>query len=151
MNKIKRIDFTQEIAAVIRAAKSENNLRPLLKRYHPRDVAKAASQLTGPERKRLLSLLDAQTLTEIFPYLDNAGRCLVELPEALAANVVAGMDAADALDILRELPAEKTQASTRSPGPMPCRVCVCSRPRKSSVGTAISTAVVASTSLVCSR
>ena len=110
MNKIKRIDFTQEIAAVIRAAKSENNLRPLLKRYHPRDVAKAASQLTGPERKRLLSLLDAQTLTKIFPYLDNAGRCLVELPEALAANVVAGMDAADALDILRELPAEKTQA-----------------------------------------
>ena len=110
MNKIKRIDFTQEIAAVIRAAKSENNLRPLLKRYHPRDVAKAASHLTGPERKRLLSLLDAQTLTEIFPYLDNAGRCLVELPEALAANVVAGMDAADALDILREIPAEKTQA-----------------------------------------
>ena len=47
MNKIKRSDFTQEITAAIRAAKNENDLRPLLKRYHPRDVAKAASQLTG--------------------------------------------------------------------------------------------------------
>ena len=40
MNRIVKKDFTQEIAAVIRAAKSENNLRSLLKGYHPRDVAR---------------------------------------------------------------------------------------------------------------
>ena len=110
MNRIVKKDFTQEIAAVIRAAKSENNLRPLLKRYHPRDVAKAVALLTDTERQRLFHLLDAQALAEVFPYLDDAARCLTELPEPLAAQVVAGMDAGDALDILRELPAEKKQA-----------------------------------------
>ena len=110
MNRIVKKDFTQEIAAVIRAAKSENNLRSLLKGYHPRDVAKAIALLTDTERQRLFHLLDAQALAEVFPYLDDAARCLTELPEPLAAQVVAGMDAGDALDILRELPAEKKQA-----------------------------------------
>lgn len=110
MNRIVKKDFTQEIAVVIRAAKSENNLRSLLKGYHPRDVAKAIALLTDTERQRLFHLLDAQALAEIFPYLDDAAHCLTELPEPLAAQVVAGMDAGDALDILRELPAEKKQA-----------------------------------------
>lgn len=109
MNRIVKKDFTQEIAVVIRAAKSENNLRSLLKGYHPRDVAKAIALLTDTERQRLFHLLDAQALAEVFPYLDDATRCLTELPEPLAAQVVAGMDAGDALDILRELPAEKKQ------------------------------------------
>lgn len=59
MNRIVKKDFTQEIVAVIRAAKNENTLRPLLKRYHPRDVAKAVAQLTDTERQRLFHLLDA--------------------------------------------------------------------------------------------
>ncbi len=110
MNRIVKKDFTQEITAVIRAVKNENDLRPLLKRYHPRDVAKAIALLTDTERQKLFRLLDAQALAEVFPYLDDAARCLAELPEPLAAQVVTGMDAGDALDILRELPAEKTQA-----------------------------------------
>ena len=110
MNRIVKKDITQEIAAVIRAAKSKNDLRPLLKRYHPRDAAKAVALLTDTERQRLFHLLDVQTLAEVFPYLDDAARCLAELPEPLAAQVIAGMDAGDALGILRELPAEKKQA-----------------------------------------
>ena len=110
MNRIVKKDITQEIAAVIRAAKNGNDLRPLLKRYHPLDAAKAVALLTDAERQRLFHLLDAQTLAGIFPYLDDAARCLAELPEPLAAQVIAGMDAGDALDILQELPAEKKQA-----------------------------------------
>ena len=110
MNKLVKKDLTQEIAVVIRAAKNENNLWSLLKRYHPLDVAKTVTQLTDTERQRLFHLLDAQALAEVFPYLDDAARCLAELPEPLAAQVVAGMDAGDALEILRELPAEKKQA-----------------------------------------
>ncbi len=110
MNKITKKDFTQEIVAVIRTNKSEDKLRPLLKRYHQRDIARAIGQLTEAERTRLLRLLDAQTLAEIFPYLDDAAHCLEELPEALAAQVIAGMDAGDALDILQELPEEKKKA-----------------------------------------
>ena len=110
MNRIVKKDFTQEIAAVIRAAKNENTLRPLLKRYHPRDVAKAVVLLTDTERQRLFHLLDVQTLAGIFSYLDDASRLLTELPDSLAAQVIAGMDAGDALDILRELPLEKKQA-----------------------------------------
>ncbi len=110
MNKIVKKDITQEIAAVIRAAKNENTLRPLLKRYHPRDVAKAVALLTDTERQRLFHLLDVQALAGIFPYLDDASHLLTELPDSLAAQVIAGMDAGDALDILRELPLEKKQA-----------------------------------------
>ena len=110
MNRIVKKDITQEIAAVIRAAKNGNDLRPLLKRYHPLDAAKAVALLTDAERQRLFHLLDAQTLAGIFPYLDDAARCLAELPEPLVAQVIAGMDAGDALDILQELPAEKKQA-----------------------------------------
>ena len=43
MNKLTGNDFTQEIAAAIRAAKSGVGLSKLLKRYHERDVAKALS------------------------------------------------------------------------------------------------------------
>ena len=106
MNKITRNDFTQEIAATIRAAKSGVGLSKLLKRYHERDVAKALSLLTETERERVLRLMDVTALTAVFPYLDDAAGCLAVLPEARTAEVLSGMDTADALDILQELPEE---------------------------------------------
>ena len=109
MNKITRNDFTQEIAATIRAAKSGAGLSKLLKRYHERDVAKALSLLTETERERVLRLMDVTALTAVFPYLDDAAGCLAALPEARTAEVLSGMDTADALDILQELPEEERQ------------------------------------------
>lgn len=73
-------------------------------------MAKAVTLLTDAERERLFRQLDARTLAEIFPYLDDASRFLAELPADLAAAVITDMDTADALDMLRELPAEKKQA-----------------------------------------
>ena len=109
MNRITRNDFTQEIAATIRAAKSSVGLSKLLKRYHERDVAKALSLLTETERERVLRLMDVPSLTAVFPYLDDAAGCLAALPEARTAEVLSGMDTADALDILQELPEEERQ------------------------------------------
>ena len=48
-------------------------------------------------------------LTAVFPYLDDAAGCLAALPEARTAEVLSGMDTADALDILQELPEEERQ------------------------------------------
>ena len=62
-------------------------LPELLKHYHQRDVAKAVTLLTDAERERLFRQLDARTLAEIFPYLDDASRFLAELPADLAAAV----------------------------------------------------------------
>ena len=109
MNRITRNDFTQEIAATIRGAKSGVGLSKLLKRYHERDVAKALSLLTETERERVLRLMDVPSLTAVFPYLDDAAGCLAALPEARTAEVLSGMDTADALDILQELPEEERQ------------------------------------------
>ena len=109
MNRITRNDFTQEIAATIRAAKSGVGLSKLLKRYHERDVAKALSLLTEAERERVLRLMDVPALTAVFPYLDDAADCLAALPETRAVEVLSGMDTADALDILQELPEEARQ------------------------------------------
>lgn len=108
-NRMVKKDFAQEIAAVIRTAKNGDRLPELLKHYHQRDVAKAVTLLTDAERERLFRQMDAQTLAEIFPYLDDASRYLAELPAALAAEMIADMDTADALDMLRELPEEKKQ------------------------------------------
>ena len=82
MNRITRNDFTQEIAATIRAAKSGEGLSKLHKRYHECDVAKALSLLTETERERVLLLMDVPSLTAVFPYLDDAAGCLAALPEA---------------------------------------------------------------------
>ena len=108
-NRMVKKDFAQEIAAVIRTAQNGDRLPELLKHYHQRDVAKAVTLLTDAERERLFRQMDAQTLAEIFPYLDDASRYLAELPAALAAEMIADMDTADALDMLRELPEEKKQ------------------------------------------
>ncbi len=108
-NRMVKKEFAQEIAAVIRTAQNGDRLPELLKHYHQRDVAKAVTLLTDAERERLFRQLDAQTLAEIFPYLDDASRYLAELPAALAAEMIADMDTADALDMLRELPEEKKQ------------------------------------------
>ena len=110
MNRMVNKEFAQEIAAVIRTAQNGDRLPELLKHYHQRDVAKAVTLLTDAERARLFRQLDARTLAEIFPYLDDASRFLAELPADLAAAVITDMDTADALDMLRELPAEKKQA-----------------------------------------
>lgn len=104
MNRMVNKEFAQEIAAVIRTAQNGDRLPELLKHYHQRDVAKAVTLLTDAERERLFRQLDAQTLAEIFPYLDDASRFLAELPADLAAEMIADMDTADALDMLRELP-----------------------------------------------
>ena len=109
MNKLTGNDFTQEIAAAIRAAKSGVGLSKLLKRYHERDVAKALSLLTETERERVLRLMDVPALTAVFPYLDDAADCLAALPETRAVEVLSGMDTADALDLLQELPEEARQ------------------------------------------
>ena len=58
--------------------------------------------LTDAERERLFRQLDDRTLAEIFPYLDDASRFLSELPADLAAEMIADMDTADALDMLRD-------------------------------------------------
>ena len=109
MNRMVNKEFAQEIAAVIRTAQNGDRLPELLKHYHQRDVAKAITLLADAERERLFRQMDAQTLAEIFPYLDDASRYLAELPAALAAEMIADMDTADALDMLRELPEEKKQ------------------------------------------
>ena len=101
MNRMVKKDFAQEIAAVICTAKNGDRLPELLKHYHWRDVAKAITLLADAERERLFRQMDAQTLAEIFPYLDDASRYLAELPAALAAEMIADMDTADALDMLR--------------------------------------------------
>ena len=87
MNRMVNKEFVQEIAAVIRTAQSGDRLPELLKHYHQRDVAKAVTLLTDAERERLFRQLDARTLAEIFPYLDDASRFLAELPADLAAAV----------------------------------------------------------------
>ena len=81
-NRMVNKEFAQEIAAVIRTAQNGDRLPELLKHYHQRDVAKAVTLLTDAERERLFRQMDAQTLAEIFPYLDDASRYLAELPAA---------------------------------------------------------------------
>lgn len=106
-NNIPEQDYVNELVQLIRTTKDESQLPELLSDYHEKDLAEAITLLTPQERRHLYPILGAQTVAEIFSYLDDAEPYMAELPTATAAKVVSQMDADDAVDLLDDLPEDK--------------------------------------------
>ena len=120
MNRMVNKEFAQEIAAVIRTAQNGDRLPELLKHYHQRDVAKAVTLLTDAERERLFRQLDARTLAEIFPYLDDASRFLAELPAEKKQALAAHLDDDTRKDVRRLLAFHQEEIGSRMSGNFVC-------------------------------
>lgn len=109
-NIFRNKDYAAELVELIRRTGDRQRLPELLSDYHDKDIAEAVTRLSADERRELYRLLGTQRVSEIFSYLDDAELYIDELPVELAAKVVSGMDADDAVDVLDDLYGDKKQA-----------------------------------------
>lgn len=99
-------NMIEEIVALIKSDLANDLISQALKEYHHKDIAESFDRLTDNEREKLYSLLDKQSISDIFSYLENPEKYIGEMNHAQAADIIELMDADDAVDVLEELPEE---------------------------------------------
>ncbi len=97
------------ILSAIRGDNTDEVLREILNDYHENDIASVLEEdLDAEERERLLQVLGSETMSEIIPFVEDAGEILSELDADDAADIIEQMDADEALEALEDLD-EKTR------------------------------------------
>lgn len=96
--------FTDEVVRLARSGTSGAQLAQQLDDYHEKDIAAALEQLDQQHRLLVYHALGAERLSEVFAYLNDAGKYLRELPVESAASILQEMDADDAVDALETVP-----------------------------------------------
>ena len=95
--------YTSEILGIIRGGGTDEEIRLLLAEYHDNDIATALEELSSEERERIVGVLGSEEMSEIVPYLDDAGEYLSELDTTQAADIIGEMDADEVVEILEDL------------------------------------------------
>ena len=101
---VKNASFTDEVVRLARSGTSGAQLAQQLDDYHEKDIAAALEQLDQQHRLLVYHALGAERLSEVFAYLNDAGKYLRELPVKSAASILQEMDADDAVDALETVP-----------------------------------------------
>ena len=101
---VKNASFTDEVVRLARSGTSGAQLDQQLDDYHEKDIAAALEQLDQQHRLLVYHALGAERLSEVFAYLNDAGKYLRELPVESAASILQEMDADDAVDALETVP-----------------------------------------------
>lgn len=96
-------NYVEELVSAIRSGMTDEKLLAQISRYHENDIAGALERLNAAERKRLYALLDTETISEIFTYIENAEQYITELGIDTAARIIETMDSDDAVDILEDM------------------------------------------------
>ena len=107
---VKTASFTDEVVRLARSGTSGAQLAQQLDDYHEKDIAAALEQLDQQHRLLVYHALGAERLSEVFAYLNDAGKYLRELPVKSAASILQEMDADDAVDALETVPPETRKA-----------------------------------------
>lgn len=104
-----RPDYVREISEIVRGGLSPKRIQERLAGYHENDIAQALFELNTGERIRLLRILDADTLANIFEYIpeEKAGKLLEEMDIKKAVALISELESDSAVDILRTIPREK--------------------------------------------
>ena len=77
-------DYRAEILAIIRGDYESDKLKELLEEYHDNDVASVLEEdLTPEERDRLLDAIGTEEMSDIVPFLEDAGEYISELEAEL--------------------------------------------------------------------
>ena len=63
-------NYSQELRAILRSHTTPKAFQDQLSDYHESDIADVLEQLTADERKLVYQMLDADTLSEVLPYVD---------------------------------------------------------------------------------
>lgn len=101
---VKTASFTDEVVRLARSGTPSAQLAQQLDDYHEKDIAAALEQLDQQHRLLVYHALGAERLSEVFAYLNDAGKYLRELPVKSAASILQEMDADDAVDALETVP-----------------------------------------------
>lgn len=96
-------DHSAEILDIIRNDKTDSEIREALEEYHVNDIASVFGDLEPEEREPLLDILGSEMMSEVIPFLEDAGEYLSEIDADDAAQIIEQMDADDALEALDEL------------------------------------------------
>ena len=103
INEIEDRSYREQILAIIRSDISDEEIKQALEEYHDNDIASVIEELTEEENDRLLHALGSEAMSEVVPYLDDAGEYLSELEADEAADIIEQMDADEALEVLEDL------------------------------------------------
>ncbi len=99
-------NYSQELRAILRSHTTPKAFQNQLSDYHESDIADALEQLTADERKLVYQMLDADTLSEVLPYVDTPSHFLDELSLRKRVDVLTRMDADLTVDYLKTLPSD---------------------------------------------
>ena len=103
-------NYSAEIIAAMREGLTPKQMQEKVLSYHEKDIAEALPQLTDEERTRLFRILDADSLADIFQYIDDPAPCLRELGIRKKAEVLSRMEPSVAAEILQGLSREEREA-----------------------------------------
>ena len=96
-------DYRADILDIIRSDKDDEEVGLLLEDYHDYDIASVLEELTTEENERLLRILGKEGMSDVVPFLEDAGEYLSELDADEAADIIEQMDADEALEVLEDL------------------------------------------------
>ncbi len=96
-------DCGAQILDIIRNTRDEDEIRVQLQEYHENDIASVFEELTAEEREHLYNILGSEMISEVVPFLDDAGEYLSEIDADDAADIIEQMDADEAFEALDDL------------------------------------------------
>lgn len=102
-------NYKNELLEIIRSNRNETEKLEELQNYHENDIAQVLAFLSKEERFALYKMIDKDTLSDIFSYLEEPGEYIDELSNEAVADIIENMDTDDAIDILEELEEEDRQ------------------------------------------
>ena len=99
-------NYRLAILSAIRGDNTDEMLREILADYHDNDIAAVLEELEPEERDRLVEVLGSEAMSDIIPYVEDAGEILSEMDADDAADIIEQMDADEALEVLEDLDEE---------------------------------------------
>ena len=85
-------EYRAEIIEIIRGVGTDEEIKLALEEYHDNDIAAALEELSAEEREKLLAILGVEGMSEVIPFLEDAGEYLSELDASQAADKELGME-----------------------------------------------------------
>lgn len=96
-------DYKTDIVQIFRSDLTPRIMRERIWAYHENDIADALDLLSRAERDRLYHLLDSNTLANVLEYSDHINQYLDELGIRKKLSVLSRLEAATAVEYLRQL------------------------------------------------
>ena len=102
-------DYRKEILEIIRGDYTEDEIKEKLEEYHDNDIAGVLDDLEADEREPLNEVIGNEAMSEIVPFMEDAGQYLSELDAEEAAEIIEHMDADEALEVLEHIDDEEVK------------------------------------------